>query len=796
MAKRSKKARSGSRGEITQPQRPPTHLRSVPTSSEPTHHDRAEDQALFQGLRGALRSDHPTDLLETVSGLLTVTDPRTRHPFSGSQESGLSLDVLVDSFAGTDHAETTAALTVIRSLVADDLLKARLAPVLALRRQPLPSWLTGLQEATVTRTTELTHVLGDGDDYLLEVRLPDGHVFTTVVYVDHNLGTVVKDAFVVPAALESVLDHIETVETDPDQTYDDVDAATTRAILDRAIEAGARLYPPSESDSWPLCRPLVEWVVRLLPEGGTAPTRPVWTDKQLATLRREFFSSPYAAEVDGPDARRLLEQVTWFGTDYGPGDPTRWSPVSVEMLLVDWVPRKIVADASYLVQLPDLLRAFVRYCHDRTGIRPALTTQTVEAVDHWEPEYQELIGSGGWQGPASLLARLLAGDADGAIASIMLDAMDRAVGGCSVLRGLDDAPLPDEAFDWTAVPADVHERVREVLDLCDRCADDVLDVEHRTAMRRFLSRAAAGDPKIFRRKGSPERAAAAVCWVVTKANGTAGYEGALDMKDLLAWFGVTGSVSQRAEVFLKAVGVDPHQYGRMDLGAPDLLVGARRRSLVEQRERYLSAADWDSEEEEEWLAELEAADHQAAEVLRAACSDVLAQGPPTESLSRAVSSLRHGVDTGSWPYDYFTAACGWRPAPADEDHSLWLQALAATISPPDDPGTDPEEQSAVFALQHADWLGIVVGLVRRGPGARFSAKRVVEDIASLSDIEDESVDPEDEAAGLDMAVLVLTPLWQALGVLDDDERLTTLGRWGLPGALDLVWSTSEADDIW
>ena len=155
------------------------------------------------------------------------------------------------------------------------------------------------------------------------------------------------------------------------------------------------------------------------------------------------------------------------------------------------------------------------------------------------------------------------------------------------MMNLDEVPLPDEPFEWAGIPEDIHYRVREVLELCDRCAVELLDVEQRTAMRRFLSRAAVGDPVIFRRKGAPDRAAAAVAWVVTKANDSVGHHGSLEVQELLAWFGVKG-ISQRAEVFLKAVGVDPyHQYGAMNLGAEDLLVSRRRSRIIELRERYL-----------------------------------------------------------------------------------------------------------------------------------------------------------------------------------------------------------------
>lgn len=103
-----------------------------------------------------------------------------------------------------------------------------------------------------------------------------------------------------------------------------------------------------------------------------------------------------------------------------------------------------------------LLRAFIRYCHHERGIRPALTEQTLAAVDTCEPEYQTLIRSDRPQGPAALLAAMgVLGepdlddelDVDTALADIMLDSLRRAVSGDEALDALDSDPLPDEPFD-------------------------------------------------------------------------------------------------------------------------------------------------------------------------------------------------------------------------------------------------------------------------------------------------------------------------------------------------------------
>src|SRR5205807_7331002 len=107
----------------------------------------------------------------------------------------------------------------------------------------------------------------------------------------------------------------------------------------------------------PACRPLVEWVTRLLPPGGQGYVRPEWDEDAQEALAARFIASPFAVGLDD-EHLDLLEQVLWFATGYGPGDPLRWSPVAVELLLADWIPRKIVADVAYLSKAPGVLRAF------------------------------------------------------------------------------------------------------------------------------------------------------------------------------------------------------------------------------------------------------------------------------------------------------------------------------------------------------------------------------------------------------------------------------------------------------
>ncbi|MGI8874675.1 MAG: DUF6398 domain-containing protein, partial [Egibacteraceae bacterium] len=161
------------------------------------------------------------------------------------------------------------------------------------------------------------------------------------------------------------------------------------------------------------------------------------------------------------------------------------------------------------------------------------------------------------------------------------------------LDALDTEPLPDEPLDLGEVPEDIHERVIEVAGVADACCGELLDtddraVEYRTAGRRLLADVAAADPGIFRRRGRADTAAAAIVWITAKANDRLSAQaGGLTATALGAWFGVS-QPSQRAGTLLKALRVpDAADFAYTTrIGSPRYLVAARRRAILEARERY------------------------------------------------------------------------------------------------------------------------------------------------------------------------------------------------------------------
>ncbi len=540
----------------------------------------AESQPLMRTLSHALHESHPLALLDAVSGLMAATLPR---PQWGRDETPkIALEQLVETFEGTDLAATTAALHVIAALSSNEVLAAGIRRTLKSRQHRMPAWIQRLDETTVTHVIEMRHVQRDGEDYWLGIGLPDGFTATAMVYVDNNMGGIVKDAFVTDRGVDDVMEVIRA-EIDEDTALLDADPADARALVEQAVLFGSITVPPMETDTWPMCRPLVEWLLRMLPEGGTVPEPPQWDDDRLDEIAEDFLASRFGQGFDEATHGVLLYHLLWLGAEYDVGDPLRWTPVNIEMVLVDRAPRKVMLPTRTLTLLPDLMRAFVRYAHDEKGWGPHLTAEAIQSVDRWASEYQELIRTDRPRG-AEAIARWSM-EAAGMDLPAYVSPGVAAVGSREALEELDDAPLLDDAFDRTGIEADIVPKIDEILALCDANAETFLDVEHRTANRRLLRALALARPQFFRGRAAAHTSAAAICWLVAQANSSAGQFAPITVRELLAPFGVT-SAGQRGQQFREMLGLHERlgNAGPNVLGSPDYLVGRTRAELIRIRD--------------------------------------------------------------------------------------------------------------------------------------------------------------------------------------------------------------------
>lgn len=162
------------------------------------------------------------------------------------------------------------------------------------------------------------------------------------------------------------------------------------------------LDPPVDDDAL-LLIPLLRSRLRLLPKARQIDP-PYVTQRARDLLLREFAASPEATSLGRIGRSRAANLASWFidfACDHGAGDPVRWSPVASEILLLDWLPRKVMLDADEVPRVPDVLRAFVRFAGRRKGLPESLVGETVAAIDGFEPDYLAAMADPGRGGPAS-----------------------------------------------------------------------------------------------------------------------------------------------------------------------------------------------------------------------------------------------------------------------------------------------------------------------------------------------------------------------------------------------------------
>ena len=266
---------------------------------------------------------------------------------------------------------------------------------------------------------------------------------------------------------------------------------------------------------------------------------------------------------------------------------------------------------------------------------------------------------------------------------------------------------------------------------------------------------------------------------------------------------------------------------------PDLLAAADPaacQAYIELQERWMTSALPDGrvpmdalldEKDEELFADWDAADAEALAATRALLGRVGDRPLPQEELRRASARLRQDIARPGWPGRLLIECSGLSPddLPAD-DTEVWLRLAAGVASPqgPDDFGPPDEDEpgenelAAICAIDHFDWLAVITALAEGGPGTAASAGDLAGYVRDYDPGDPEDPDggeaaeepDEDEPDGFYLSddeefddltmeglFLPVTSLWQVLGAIDDDERLTALGWWGLPEAMLRVWAASD-----
>jgi hypothetical protein len=340
------------------------------------------DTTFRDAIRGALAGGHPLSLLSLASMVIHVAKPEPLLSLKSGRRDTNYLDRVLAGLIDVRNRETTALLAVIAELLVDDSApQLRCRHELAERGEHLPRWITALPRVEVYRAVRRTNVFGDVDELVVGMRLDGEHELTVAIQIDHNMLSSVTDAGAVPDPIDEALARV--AETSSDTHVFEMRLADARVWIEDALNKPA-LAP--ETDTWPLYRALVRWLVGRLPEGGEHRS-PVGKSESNEELCDKFFATDSAAPFTDSSHRELLLELFETGTC----DPLRWSAARVEQAIggapysEDSIPLEVALDA------PDLLRAFIPYAHAQSGIRDELTSRTLAMVDALRASYKREV---------------------------------------------------------------------------------------------------------------------------------------------------------------------------------------------------------------------------------------------------------------------------------------------------------------------------------------------------------------------------------------------------------------------
>jgi hypothetical protein len=235
--------------------------------------------------------------------------------------------------------------------------------------------------------------------------------------------------------------------------------------------------------------------------------------------------------------------------------------------------------------------------------------------------------------------------------------------------------------------------------------------------------------------------------------------------------------------------------------------------LPDGREPIWAVTD---EDDEQFLQAWDEAEADAREVVDELLAGVGPRPCPEADLTAACDRLREGLRGLDWPHDVLRAAGGVDPAALpDQDRDLWLTLAAGVVACKEEPPDlydDGASYAAWYALDHPSWIGAVVSLVRDGPGADADADALAHRAATFDfeDVDDDEPEPDEvddqwpdvtddwgpdyDEMQLSIGFHTVAVLWRLLGAIDDDERLTALGWWGLPESLMRAWQPRDMQE--
>lgn len=375
---------------------------------------READLALAELLAGMAEiatrdAGEPTDALKAEQWASMLIGTWHARPMPGQDVEAMFFPGFIDALEALGTAPALATLRALAAVggEAHDRRASAAADRLAARGLAESRWAATLGQARPTAAALMSEeAFDDGLSVMVEYAGPGYEPHTLGIYIDHNMGGLVKDVFLAGPLTEVRGQFNRHAPNHVGLVIHDLGLDEARARVEAALYMLDHTYDPPVSEDVRSLRALVDARMRSLPDGfGLPDDCAEVTPEERDALLADFLASPEGQRWRGDeDAEDVAELAIDFGAGYNHGGPLRWSPVVVEIFMTSWLARKVTREPEFFPRVPDVLRDWVKYAGRRQGVSAAPLREAVAAVKHHRKEMLDAVSDPEAWGPAKAFA--------------------------------------------------------------------------------------------------------------------------------------------------------------------------------------------------------------------------------------------------------------------------------------------------------------------------------------------------------------------------------------------------------
>ncbi len=378
-------------------------------------------RAVFSDARELLEVDDPLEAEDWASGVLGMTY-KAPLPLDVAEKYERAVGPAIVSAAERRRDATGLVVLCALAAVTGDEIGAREAAArMAAHGVPRPRWADAVGRPEYLGGYSATDSFGDQISYHLLFQYEGFSPHLIMALYDENLGGIIKDAFV--GGVEDDTDVRAMIAARPGIIVSDVVAAEAAARITEALAIGDLFIDNDWTEDFRRTRLLLLSRVRLLAGAGQATPPPEPSEPQeplddatREALVEEFLASPFGAAVAslrGPardDALTIVDECLTARCDFGDGDPLRWSPIVVELFMLDYLPRKVDLSQTEIDALPAVLTAWVRFALAKRSLAKELIGEATDTVSELTDEFREAMADSANFGPGKAIFKALQAD--------------------------------------------------------------------------------------------------------------------------------------------------------------------------------------------------------------------------------------------------------------------------------------------------------------------------------------------------------------------------------------------------